>query len=435
MDTFLLSFLLIIFLVLMNGFFVAAEFAMVKARNTRIDQLASEGNNRAKYARKITANLDAYLSACQLGITIASLGLGWAGEPIIADWLIEMIAFFGWTIPAALLHTISFVIAFSAITFFHIVLGELAPKSLAIQRSESVTLWTAPLLVFFYRLMYPFIWFLNGTANRTLKLFGIPPVGEHDAAHTEDEIRILMEQSHRSGLIDKTEIALVDKIFEFSDRIVREIMIPRPDMVVLYKRLSFDENFKIAQEEKHTRFPLCGSDKDDILGFIHVKDLYELELKEGVHKLSSIIRPVLTVPESMPVSKLLRLMQRKRCHIAIVIDEYGGTAGLITIEDILEEIVGEIQDEFDEERPAIEKLAGDEYSIDGRLLIEELNDYLNLDLNSEDNDTIGGWVYSRLETTPSVGMKVKQDDYEFEISEVDHLRISRIKVRRLNGGE
>lgn len=418
---------LVVFLVFLNGFFVAAEFAMVKIRGSRIDTLIQEGNQKAKFARKMTDNLDAYLSATQLGITLASLGLGWIGEPAVARLFLPLFERLGFN--EVMVHSISFVIAFAIITILHIVLGELAPKSLAIRKPEEVTFTVAGPMIFFHKIMYPFIWLLNGLANRLLKLIGIQPASDHESAHTEEEIRILMKESHESGLIDKNELALFDNIFEFSETYAREIMIPRTEMVCLYTNLSFEENRRIAIEEKHTRYPVAHPDKDNIIGFVHIKDLL---LNEDLTSLDSIIRPITTVPDSMQISTLLKLMQKQKTQMALLIDEFGGTAGLVTVEDIIEEIVGDIQDEFDEERPAIEVLDEKTYSIDGLLLIDELNEALSLDIESENHDTIGGWIYSQLESPPAKNQKVLYNNqYEFIIDEVDHMRISRIILHKL----
>ncbi|WP_020615829.1 hemolysin family protein [Paenibacillus daejeonensis] len=420
--------MLIMFLVFMNGFFVAAEFAMVKVRGTRIDTLVTEGNRRAKFASHLTNNLDAYLSACQLGITLASLGLGYVGEPAIAKIIEPYLK--GWFgLNDVLVHTIAFLIAFSIITFLHIVLGELAPKTLAIRKSENVTLLTAAPLMLFHKIMFPFIWFLNGTANWLLKRVGVEPASEHDSAHTEEEIRILMKESHKSGLIDNTELTLMDNIFDFAETCAREIMIPRTEMSCLYAGRSYEENKKIALQEMHTRFPVCDQDKDNIIGFVHIKDILKSE-SPGLDDIRQILRPITTVPESMQISTLLKLMQKKKTQIAILIDEYGGTSGLVTLEDIMEEIVGDIQDEFDEERPDIEKKTSDSYSINGLMLIEEVNSFFELDIDSENYDTIGGWIYSQIEIPPKKQQKVTYGAFEFVIEETDHLRISRIGVRK-----
>ncbi|NLP42062.1 MAG: HlyC/CorC family transporter [Veillonellaceae bacterium] len=420
---------LVFFLVALNGFFVAAEFAMVKVRSTRLDTLIMEGNARAKYAKNITDHLDSYLSACQLGITLASLGLGWVGEPAVGAMIEPALTSLG--LPSDVIHTISFAIAFSIITALHIIIGELAPKSLAIQKSEGVTLWTAMPLIGFYKLMYPFIWVLNAISNKLLGVFGVEVVGEHQAAHTEEEIRILMEESHKQGYIDQTELTFVDNIFNFAERHAREVMIPRTDMVCLYVQNSFEENLEIALTEELTRYPLCNEDKDNIIGFIHIKDLLSAAARGQHPNIRDLVRSVVAVPESMAISDLLKLLQKDRAQLAIVVDEFGGTAGLVTVEDILEEIVGEIQDEFDEERPLIENRGPDEHSVDGKLLIEEVNNALGLKLDSETFDTMGGWIYSRIEMPPQVNQKIVHEGHEFIIEEVDNRRVNRVLIRKL----
>jgi CBS domain containing-hemolysin-like protein len=429
----LFNFTLVMILVFLNGFFVAAEFAMVKVRNSRLDTLVLEGNIKAKFARNIMNNLNAYLSACQLGITLASLGLGWIGEPAIAELLAPvLVGYFGFS--SVVVHTISFIIAFSLITFLHITLGEQVPKTYAIRHSESVTIWSAIPMILFYKLMYPFIWFLNGVSNWLLRRAGIEPESDHESVHTGEEIRILMKESHRNGLMDNTELTLVDNIFGFSETNAREIMIPRTDIVCLYAILSFEENKEIAINEKHTRYPVCDPDKDNIIGFIHIKDL--LKVDPDITDMRQLVRPLTSVPESMPISALLKLMQKKKTQMALLIDEYGGTSGLVSFEDIIEEIVGEVQDEFDEERPVIEKRDEDTHSIDGRMLIIDVNEYFGLNIDSEDYDSIGGWIYSKIEIPPKKNQRVCYlDEYEFIIDETDNKRISRLTVRKLTSNE
>ncbi|WP_166242696.1 hemolysin family protein [Paenibacillus turpanensis] len=415
----------VLLLVLLNGFFVAAEFALVKVRGSRIDTLAEEGNFKAKIARRILSNLNAYLSACQLGITLASLALGWIGEPAVAD-LLEFVL--GTWVPDFILHTLSFIIAFSIITAFHITIGEQVPKTYAIRNAEPVTLWCAPPLLLFYRIMYPFIWALNGSSNWMLRRAGVEPEGEHESVHTEEEIRVLMQQSHQSGLIDKTEMTLMDNIFEFAETNAREIMIPRTEMICLYADDSLEENKRIVMGEKHTRYPVCDPDKDNVIGYVHIRDLMENDTKKS---LKQLVRPLLTVPDSIPISTLLKMMQKKRTEMALLIDEYGGTSGIVTTEDILEEIVGEIHDEFDEGRPQIEERGESAYSFDGLLLIEEVNDLLGLEIETDDYDTIGGWMYSQVELPPRKQQCVRLEGFEFIVDEVDHMRVSRLSVRKL----
>ncbi|MDF2565407.1 MAG: corC 3 [Massilibacillus sp.] len=422
-----LNLFFVFILVLLNGFFVATEFAIVKVRSSRIDTLVQEGNNKAKYAKKLVDNLDAFLSVTQLGITLASLGLGWIGEPAVARLIHPLIIASG--ISAEIGHTISFAIGFSFITALHIILGELAPKSLAIQKAEAVVLITAVPMITFYKIMYPIVWFLNHIASWILKLAGIRVASEGEVAHTEEEIRILMEESHKQGFIDKTELMFVDNIFDFAERNVREVMIPRTDMICLYAEDSFEDNVKIALEEHLTRYPICDQDKDNIIGFLHIKDLLRSFSSGQKPDIRALARKVIAVPESMPLSNLLKMLQKQREQIAIVVDEYGGTAGMVTVEDILEEIVGEIQDEFDEERPFIENRPDNMYSVDARLLLEEINDVLEMDLDSESFDTIGGWLYSQIEMPPSIDEKVVYKGDEFIVEEVDNVRITRVLIK------
>jgi CBS domain containing-hemolysin-like protein len=415
-------------LVLLNGFFVAAEFAMVKVRGSRIDALALEGNVKAKFARSIVGNLNAYLSACQLGITLTSLGLGWLGEPTIARMLEPLLK--SMNVPDNIIHVIAFIIGFTIITAFHITIGEQVPKTYAIRKSEQVTLWSAALMVLFYKLMYPLIWCLNEASNWMLRKSGIEPEAEHEAVHTEEEIRILVKESHKNGYIDNTELTLVDNVFEFTETVGREIMIPRTEMSCLYANLSFEENLEMATSEMRTRYPVCDPDKDNIIGFVHIKDLLKAARK-GLDDIRTITRPLMSVPETIPISTLLKQMQKKRTEIALLIDEYGGTSGLVTMEDILEELVGEIHDEFDQERPSIEKTDANTHSVDGLLHIDEFNEYFGLGIETDDYDTIGGWVYSQVETPPKKNQRVLCHGYEFIVDEVDHMRISRVIVRKL----
>jgi CBS domain containing-hemolysin-like protein len=424
----LLNLFLVLLLVLLNGFFVAAEFAMVKVRSTRIDTLLQEGNTRARFAKKVVDHLDTYLSACQLGITLASLGLGWIGEPAVAA-MIEPVMI-SWGFPAQVIHTVSFVIAFSIITALHIILGELAPKSLAIQKADRVTLWTSVPLIAFYKLMYPFIWILNTISNWILRMVGIQVVNEHEAAHTEEEIRILMEESHKQGYINKTELTFVDNIFDFAETNAREIMIPRTDMVCLDVQDTFSENLDKALSEELTRYPVCDDDKDNIIGFVHVKDILKAVAKGTNPNLREMVREVTAIPETMHISDLLKVLQKNRTQMAIVVDEYGGTAGMVTVEDILEEIVGEIEDEFDEDRSWIEMQDNNTYSVDARIQLDEFNEFFEVQLETEEVDTFGGWICLHTELPPKVNSKIEYNEYEFIITEADHMRVNRVLVRK-----
>ena len=423
----LLQTFLVLFLIAMNGFFVAAEFCCVKIRPSRLETLIQEGNTRAKYAKKLVDELDEALSVTQLGITLASLGLGWVGEPFVAKLISPAIHSLG--VGETLGHTISFALAFSLITSMHIILGELTPKSMAIAASEKILLNIALPMIIFWKVMYPFVWLLNTTATFVSKHLGLS-ISEGEVAHNPEEIRLLMKESRKQGLVDDTEVDFVDNVFDFTERNVREIMVPRPDMVCLYLNKSYEENLETILEEEMTRYPICDEDKDHIIGFLHIKDLIGAML-QGKKKpsLKKLARKVFFVPESMDVSVLLKTMQTNRSQLAIVVDEYGGTAGMVTIEDIVEEIVGEIQDEFDEERPDAEKRAENLYSVDAKMLLEELEDEFGIKIEDEDVDTVGGWLNDKLGGEPKVGQSAACEGNTFYVEEVEGLRITRILIR------
>jgi len=417
---------IVLLLVLMNGFFVATEFSMVKVRKSRIETLAFGGSVAAKYTRKVVNNLNSYLSACQLGITLASLGLGWIGEPAVAAMITPL--FRHLNVSEVTIHSISFALGFSIITASHIVFGELVPKSMAIISAEKIALATALPLVFFYKATYPIMWVFNHSTNLILGIFGVSQVDEHESAHTDSEIMMLVEDSYKHGLIDQTELAFIDNIFNFSEKSVKEIMIPRTDMICFFKEDSFDEMLEIAMKEELTRYPICVHNKDNIIGFVHIKDLYKQKIQKGEKNIDKIIRNIISVPESISIGVLFKQLQKEKAQLAVAFDEYGGTAGLVTIEDILEEIVGEIQDEFDDEVDQIEKLENGAYSIDGSLRIEDVNELLNIDIELSDSDTIGGWIYSMIGTSPQINQKIKYKEYEFLITKCNKKRISRITV-------
>lgn len=423
----LLNTFLVFFLIAMNGFFVAAEFCCVKMRPSRLETLIQEGNTRAKYAKKLIDELDEALSVTQLGITLASLGLGWVGEPFVAKLISPAIHALGFS--ETIGHTISFALAFSLITSMHIILGELTPKSMAIAASEKILLTIALPMLVFWKVMYPFVWMLNKTAGFVSHHLGLS-ISEGEVAHNPEEIRLLMKESRKQGLVDDTEVDFVDNVFDFTERNVREIMVPRPDMVCLYLDKSYEENLATILEEEMTRYPICDEDKDHIVGFLHIKDLTKI-LIQGKRRpsLKKLARKVFFVPESMDVSLLLETMQKNRSQLAIVVDEYGGTAGMVTIEDIVEEIVGEIQDEFDEERPDSEKREENLYSVDAKMLLEELEDEFDIKIEDEDVDTIGGWLNDKLGGEPRVGQSAAFEGNTFYVEEVEGLRITRILIR------
>jgi CBS domain containing-hemolysin-like protein len=418
-------------LIALTGFFVATEFAIVKIRSTRIDQLVSEGNKNAIAAKTVISNLDEYLSACQLGITITALGLGWLGEETIAHILHPVFEQLNLSESVATVTSVS--IAFALITFLHVVVGELAPKTLAIQKAEAVALLFAKPVILFYKLMYPIIKTLNGSARLLTGLFGLERISENEIAHTEEELRMILSESYKSGEINQSEYKYVNNIFEFNDRIAKEIMVPRTEMIGFEKDLVIEEFISTATEENYTRYPIYEGDKDHIIGMINMKEVLtdfvkKRNMNEPIMKYS---RPVIKVMESMPIHDLLLKMQKDRVHMAILVDEYGGTAGLVTVEDIIEEIVGDIRDEFDhDEVPDIKKINENKTIIDGKVLIEEVNDLFGLQIDDTDVDTISGWILTE-KMEAREGDKISLGDYEFKILEMEGYHIKSLEIVKM----
>ena len=393
-------------LVFLNGFFVNAEFSIVKVRETRVQELIRGGNKRAKTVLGLIYNMDEYLSATQLGITLTSLGLGWIGEPAFSRLFEPVLSILGLGDNPALTHTLSGVSAFFVITFLHIVLGELAPKTLAIQKPESSALWIASSLVVFYKISYPFIWALNGAANQFLRFMRIRPASESELTHSEEELRILLSRSSEHGVIDRNKKRLLMKVFAFSQRSARQVMVPAVEISFLDLKKNVEENLKLVHREKHTRFPLCDGGLDRVLGLIHVKDLlWNYEMLGGNFDLKFLKRQTLFVPESKGIDSLLAEFRASRIHMAIVVDEYGSTVGIVTLEDILEELVGEIQDEFDLETPPvmIRESGKGVYLVNGRTLLDEVEEKLDLQLGDVENDTVAGHVMMALGRTAKIG--------------------------------
>ncbi len=422
---------MVVILIALTGFFVAAEFAIVKVRPSRIDQLAAENKRGALAAKKLISNLDEYLSACQLGITITALGLGWLGEPTIHHLLEPVLQ--NWNLSPAVASTLSFIIAFASITFLHVVIGELAPKTFAIQKAEQISLLFAQPLIYFYKIMYPFIWALNGSARIVTGLFGLQPASEHEVAHSEEELRLILSESFESGEINQVEYKYVENIFEFDNRIAKEIMVPRTEIVGLYADEDVETHMAIIRKERYTRYPVFGEDKDDIIGMVNVKDFfihYMSGEREKIESLETYTRPVIEVMETIPIHDLLLEMQKRRIPLAILYDEYGGTAGLVTLEDILEEIVGEIHDEYDEdENPPIQHISDTHKIVDGKVLVSEVNDLLGLQLDDEDVDTIGGWIMMQKQQI-SEGDSIEAENYQFIVTKKDMHQIKTIEIKR-----
>lgn len=418
-----------VFLVFVNGFFVIAEFALVKVRKTRLEELVQQGNSRARLALKVVTSFDTYLGATQLGITLASLALGWIGEPAVAD-LIEPVILAYFPGSAWLVTTLSIAIGFTVITFFHIVLGELVPKSMAIQQAEKLALFAVVPLYIFHRLGYPIIVLFNKAAKAILNVMGMKSANETELAHSEDELRMIVSASHRGGVLDQMESELIDNVFDFADRLAREVMVPRQDMCCLFTEDTFEENMRVVRETGHTRYPLCTEDKDHVIGMVHIRDLMDLDMNDTESKnLNAVMREILVVPEGMSVAKLLQFMRRKRTHLAVVADEYGGTAGLVALEDVLEEIVGDIQDEHDNDEEAeVRRFPDGSYEFDGRVLLDDVAELLNIRLEEPEEDTIGGYIFGSLGRRPEIGDKVNIGDYTFEVLQVNGFRVVRVKA-------
>ena len=423
--------IIIAVLIAFTAFFVASEFAIVRVRTTRIDQLVSEGNKKAEAARKVISNLDGYLSATQVGITITSLILGWRGESTVRK-LLEPI--FSWIqLPLSLEPIISTVLAFAIITFFNVVIGELAPKTFAIQKAEEIILLVAQPLILFYKLLYPFIWILNRSARYITGLFGIKPASEQELVMSEEELRMLLSHSYESGEINQSEYKYVNKIFEFDDRIAKEIMVPRTEVITLSKEATMDEIIETVRQEKYTRYPIIDGDKDNILGIVNIKEVLTDCIEQkclGEEPLIPYLKPVIHVIETIPIKELLVKLQKNRSHLAVLSDEYGGTAGIVTVEDILEEIVGEIRDEFDiDELPLIQIKGNGNFILDGKVLISEVNDLLGTTLEEEDVDTIGGWFLTQ-KFDVHKGDAIEKDGFTFQINEIEGHHILYIEVKK-----
>ncbi|WP_316840760.1 hemolysin family protein [Pedobacter gandavensis] len=415
------------FLVALNGFFVAAEFAIVKVRASQIEIKAKSGNRVANIAKYITQHLDGYLAATQLGITLASLGLGWVGESVMHSLIHDMLV--GFNFSEVYISSISTAIAFLFITVMHIVFGELAPKSVAIQRPVATTLFIAVPLQAFYLIFRPFIWVLNGFANMILKIFGISTVGGHESVHSTEELHYLLDQGKESGALDTNEHELIKNVFDFNERVVKNIMVPRtkisgielstPPSVVIDKIIG----------DGYSRLPVYDGIIDKIIGIIHAKDILPLLASKKDWVLQDIIRKPYFVPETKKINDLLSELQQKRIQIAIVIDEFGGTAGMVTLEDIVEEIVGEIQDEYDEEKPTVEKISDTEFIINAYATVYDVNEHLPHDLpEDEDFDTVGGLVSHAFGKIPEVGDSEECYGYLFTILKKTEQNIETIKL-------
>ncbi len=424
--TILLKLLAVVFLVLLNGFFVASEFAIVKVRASQLDALTAPSNGRARLARHVTSHLDSYLSATQLGITFASLGLGWLGEPFLADMIEPFFALANISSPA-LIETVSFALAFGTITILHIVLGELVPKTLAIRKAVPTALWISQPLRFFYLAFKPAIWLLNGLANWLLKrILRLDPVAENELAHSEKELRLILDESLKASKISKISQEIAANAFEMRRRLVREVMTPRGEVVYLDSGLSLRDNLQRAKTARHTRFPLCTCHFDRAIGLVHIKDILA-QLDEPEPSLLAITKELLVVPEMMPLEKLLTRFRDQQAHLALVLDEFGGNVGIVTLQDVIAEVIGQLPDEFSLGRREFERLDKDEFLVDGGLPLHELGVLAGLEWKDEDVTTVGGYVVRRLGHLPRVGEQVRIDGYIVTVEQADDRRVRQLR--------
>ena len=426
-------------LVLINAFFVAAEFALVSVRRTRIAEMLSKGEAGAEAVQKAIENPDQVIAATQLGITLASLGLGWVGEPALAHLLVPLVSLFPKTIQSGVSHSISVAIAFIAITFLHVVVGELAPKSIALQNPERTSLIVAGPTLWTERLFKPAIWVLNGTGNALLRLFGIQPASGHQLLHSVEELKMLVTASAEGGVVEADEKDMLHAIFNFGGLVVRQVMIPRTEVVAVEADTPILEVVNLVAQTTYTKYPVYTENLDQIIGIVHVKDLVNAlsnfsqgEPPDEHHRVAKdFMRETLFIPETLSVGSLLSRFRDKRQHIAIVMDEYGGTAGLVTLEDLLEEIVGEVGDQFDEIGSEFETLSDGSTLIDGLTLMEDVNQQLNLNLKDPYYDTIAGYVMGKLGRISRLHDSIQGDGVRIRVEEMNGLRVARVVLTRL----
>lgn len=427
--------LMALFLVLLNGFFVLSEFAIVKVRRSKLEEFVKQKKSAASLALKMSDSLDTYLSATQLGITFASLALGWIGEPALAK-LIESNFAGIFANNQVLLHTVSFIIAFSIVTLMHVVFGEIVPKSVAIAKAEVMVLYIARPLHLFWLVFYPLIRLFDIIARFFVRRLGINPATAHDLAHSEEELRIIVNESFKGGYIDSIESEIIKNAVNFSETVAKEIMTPRKDMICINSEKSLEENIKRMITTRYTRYPYCHGGKDNISGMIHSRDLLNNALEGKPIEMSKFVRPIIMVPENTSISTILTRMNKSRIHIALVVDEYGGTSGLITMDDILEEIIGETTDEHDLKQETIKKIDDNTYELEGMVNIEKVEELLNIAFDEDEiSVTIGGRITSLIGRIPVVGEIIEDEACTYEILEISNNRIKKLICRKINSEE
>ena len=421
----------ILFLLFVNGFFVAAEFSLVKVRKTRLEQLCNEGNSNAKKALKLVNDVNRMLAAAQLGVTIASIALGWVAEATIVQLIEPVIRLLPLSNSLVTAHVIAVPISFVLVTYFHVLLGEQLPKCIALRHPESLALMISRPMDMFITIFKPFVWLLEVSGN---KILSACHANSEDASlvHSTEELDMLVDVSYNEGVLNETEAEMLHNMFKFSDLMAKQVMIPRTDMVCIPNDISYEELNEVALKNQYTRYPVYEENIDKILGFIHVKDLYSLTMTKEKYSIEKLIRPLMLVPETMTLDNLIIEFKRLHCQIAVVIDEFGGTSGLITLEDVLEEIIGDVQDEFDEDTEAdIKEVAENTYIVNAMLRIDELVKFFDLReslFEEDDVDTIAGLVVKLLGRIANVGDSVSFNGLTFTVMEIDGARITKLKI-------
>lgn len=426
------NWLIVFVLLLVNGFFVAAEFAIVKARRTKIEQLTKDGNVDAKLALRALEDMNYFIAAVQLGITIASIGIGWFGSPTVEKMLAPVLA----NLPAGyghLAHIITAVVAFFTVTLLHVVVGEQVPKCVALQYPERISLYVAKPMDLFMTIARPFVWLLNVSCNIILKIFKVPTSSAR-VVHTLEDLDLMVDASFDEGVLNETEKDMIHNVFQFSDLTAREVMIPRTDMICVPNDMSFEDLNKLAAENQYTRYPVYDGDIDHITGLVHVKDLYSLALKDEVRTVQDLQRNIMLVPETMTMDNLVREFKKNKGQMAIVVDEFGGTSGIITLEDVMEEIFGDVQDEFDEEAEFdIKEIKPNHYLANGMMRLDELANFFDVPdekLEDDDVDTIAGLVVKELGRLAQLDDVVKYHEFTFTVKEIDGARITKLLIVR-----
>ncbi len=428
---FLINIFIILFLLFVNAFFVAAEFSLVKVRKTRLEQLSNEGNGNAKKALKLVNDINRMLAAAQLGVTIASIALGWVAESTIVQIIEPVIGFFAHTMNAMPAHLIAVPISFVLVTYFHVLLGEQLPKCISLRHPESLSLLIATPMDIFITIFKPFVLLLEVSGN---KILSACHANSEDASlvHSTEELDMLVDASYNEGVLNETEAEMLHNMFKFSDLMAKQAMIPRTDMICIPNDISYEELTKQTLENQYTRYPVYEENIDKILGFIHVKDLYSLAMRKDEFSIKKLIRPLILIPETMTLDNLIIEFKKRHCQIAVVIDEFGGTSGLITLEDVLEEIIGEVQDEFDEEEETdIKEIGENTYIANAMMRIDEVVEYFGLKeslFEEDDVDTIAGLVVKLLGRIAEVGDTVSFNGLTFTVKEIDGARITKLQI-------